>query len=57
MPFVSKSQNAYFHTPAGVKALGGQAKVREWEAATDYSKLPQRVPAKGSIKRLAGVRR
>lgn len=41
MPFTSKAQNAWAHTPAGVKALGGEAKVKEWEHATNYSKLPE----------------
>jgi hypothetical protein len=45
MPFVSKKQNAWGHTPAGIKALGGADKVKEWEAATDYQNLPERVPA------------
>ena len=43
MPFRSKAQNAWAHTPAGEKALGGAAKVKEWEHATDYSKLPEHV--------------
>lgn len=42
MPFLSKKQNAWAHTAAGTKALGGTAKVKEWESATDYSKLPER---------------
>lgn len=50
MPFVSKSQNAWAHTPAGTKALGGAAKVKEWEGATDYSHLPQKL-AKGGVVR------
>jgi hypothetical protein len=48
MPFKSKAQNAWAHTPAGTKALGGAAKVKEWEGATDYSHLPQKL-AKGGI--------
>ena len=43
MPFESKAQNAWAHTPAGTKALGGKAKVKEWERATDYSDLPVHV--------------
>jgi hypothetical protein len=43
MPFQSKAQNAWGHTPAGVKALGGPSKVKEWEGATDYKHLPQKV--------------
>ena len=42
MPFKSKAQNAWAHTAAGTKALGGAAKVKEWEGATDYSHLPAR---------------
>src|SRR5271165_500583 len=45
MPFKSKAQNAWAHTAAGTKALGGAAKVKEWEGATDYKSLPKRVPA------------
>ena len=43
MPFESKLQNAWAHTDAGTKALGGQSKVKEWEHATNYSKLPYKV--------------
>ena len=42
MPFKSKKQSAWAHTAAGTKALGGAAKVKEWEGATDYSHLPAR---------------
>lgn len=42
MPFESKDQNAWAHTPAGTKALGGEKAVKEWEGATDYSKLPKK---------------
>jgi hypothetical protein len=44
MPFKSKSQNAWGHSPAGVRALG--SKLDEWEASTDYSKLPEHVTKK-----------
>lgn len=44
MPFKSKKQNAWAHTPEGTKALGGPAKVKEWEQATDYKNLPVRSP-------------
>ena len=43
MPFKSLKQNAWAHTPAGTKALGGKKAVKEWEGATDYSKLPEKV--------------
>jgi hypothetical protein len=43
MPFVSKKQNAWAHTDAGMEALGGPKKVKEWESDTDYASLPERV--------------
>lgn len=43
MPFVSTAQNAWAHTPAGEKALGGKEEVKEWEHATDYKDLPAHV--------------
>ncbi len=50
MPFLSKAQNAWGHTPAGEKALGGSGKVKEWEGATDYSKLPEhKAPKKSAL--------
>ena len=42
MPFLSKKQNAWGHTAAGIKALGGPMKVKEWESSTDYHSLPER---------------
>lgn len=49
MPFQSKAQNAWAHTAAGTKALGGAAKVKEWEGATDYSHLPQHKAGGGTV--------
>ncbi len=46
MPFESKAQNAWAHTEAGTKALGGKEKVKEWEKATNYSNLPARKRSK-----------
>jgi hypothetical protein len=43
MPFRSKKQNAWAHTDAGTEALGGPAKVKEWESDTNYSSLPEKV--------------
>jgi hypothetical protein len=43
MPFESLAQNAWAHTAAGKEALGGEAKVKEWEHATNYSHLPEHV--------------
>ncbi len=42
MPFVSRKQQAWGHSPAGEKALGGPAKVAEWDAATKGKTLPMR---------------
>ena len=35
---------------AGTEALGGAAKVKEWEGATDYSHLPQHKAKGGLVK-------
>ena len=43
MSFKSLAQNAWAHTPAGTKALGGKKKVKEWESATNYDSLPEHV--------------
>jgi hypothetical protein len=45
MPFISKAQTRWGHSPAGIKALGGQAAVNEWQAATPKG-LPERVAPK-----------
>lgn len=49
MPFLSAAQSRFMHTPAGTRAIGGSAKLREWEGATDYSKLPERVGKKNTM--------
>ena len=46
MPFKSKVQRGWAHTPAGTKALGGKAKVAEWDQASKGKKLPARVGKK-----------
>jgi hypothetical protein len=43
MPWLSKKQEAWGHSPSGLKALGGPASVREWDAATNQKSLPERV--------------
>lgn len=54
MPWASKAQQRWGNS-IGVKALGGKAKVAEWNNSTDYSKLPKRAPGRnGSIQKLAG---
>lgn len=43
MPWASKSQAAWGHSKSGVKALGGKAKVSEWDSATAKGTLPPKV--------------
>lgn len=43
MPWKSKKQRAWGHSPAGTKALGGKKAVEEWDNATKGKKLPKRV--------------
>jgi hypothetical protein len=40
MPFVSKAQQRFAH--ANPKKFGGQAKLKEWDEATDFKNLPGR---------------
>lgn len=46
MPFKSKAQQKWAYTPQGMKALGGPAKVAEWQKATGKVKLPAKAPKK-----------
>lgn len=47
MPYKSDAQRRWAHTPSGEQALGGPAKVAEWDAASKGMKLPERkAPAK-----------
>lgn len=48
MPYKSKKQERWAHTPEGEKALGGPEKVAEWDKASKGKKLPDRVPRKKS---------
>lgn len=41
MPWLSKQQARWGHSPAGLKALGGAEKVSEWDKATTKP-LPER---------------
>lgn len=43
MPWASTAQARWGHSPTGVKALGGAAKVAEWDHATKPGSLPKRV--------------
>lgn len=42
MPWLSKAQQRWGHSKSGLKALGGKAKVHEWDTATDFSNLPMK---------------
>lgn len=42
MPLQSKAQERWVHTAEGTKALGGPAKVEEWEKETDHRDIPER---------------
>jgi hypothetical protein len=44
--WTSKKKVAWGHSPAGVKALGGPAKVREWDAATPKGSLKRKAAGK-----------
>lgn len=46
MPYVSDQQRKWAHTSAGMKALGGAAKVAEWDAASKGKSLPKKVKIK-----------
>lgn len=48
MPYRSVQQERWAHTKTGTKALGGAAKVKEWDQATKGKKLPRKVTKKGS---------
>jgi len=42
MPYKSDRQRRWAHTKTGTKALGGKAKVREWDEATKGKHLPEK---------------
>lgn len=43
MPWKSKKQRAWGHSPEGIKALGGKKAVEEWDKTTKGKKLPKTV--------------
>lgn len=51
MPYKSRAQEKWAHTPAGVKALGGPEKVKEWDKASKGLPLPETAPKKGKVKK------
>lgn len=42
MPYKSDRQRRWAHTKTGTKALGGKAKVHEWDEATKGKHLPEK---------------
>lgn len=42
MPYESQAQRKWAHTKKGMKALGGKAKVAEWDKASKGKKLPKK---------------
>jgi len=46
MPYTSDAQRRWAHTASGEEALGGPAKVAEWDAASKGMKLPEKVKPK-----------
>jgi hypothetical protein len=48
MPWESGAQRGWGHTPEGEKALGGPAKVAEWDAASKGQHVPYKVGSHAS---------
>jgi hypothetical protein len=42
LPWLSGKQQRWGHSAAGIEALGGPAKVHEWDQATDFKGLPEK---------------
>lgn len=51
MPYRSKAQERWAHTPEGEKALGGKDRVAEWDRASRNLRLPERRKPAARIKR------
>jgi len=45
-PYHSQAQRKWAHTENGKKALGGEAKVKEWDKESKGMKLPEKVEKK-----------
>lgn len=56
MPWLSKAQARWGNSPAGLKALGGEEKVSEWNRATTKP-LPERKGKTKEQKSLAKLKR
>ena len=50
MPYRSKAQEAWAHTAAGTRALGGASKVAEWDKASKGMRLPKRIGPKSKVR-------
>ena len=55
MPFKSDAQRRWAHTKKGKEALGGEAKVQEWDQASKGMDLPEHAPSRDNP--LKGTRR
>lgn len=55
MPFRSKAQQRFLH--AHPEKVGGKAKLKEWDAATDFSSLPERKKRKAFAAGMAKAKR
>lgn len=55
MPWQSKAQSRWGHSPTGEKALGGKDKVAEWDSATTPGSLPEKKkqPTGGALAKAA----
>lgn len=54
MPFASKAQARWGNGP-GKRALGGSAKLAEWNGSTNFDKLPERAKPMGKENSNPGV--
>jgi hypothetical protein len=43
MPWKSEAQRRWGNSPAGIKALGGKKKVKEWNESSKGKKRPEHV--------------
>jgi hypothetical protein len=50
MPYLSRQQEKWAHTPNGLNALGWAGKVAEWDAASKGLKLPEKVKKKVKLR-------
>ncbi len=53
MPWKSNQQRKWGNSSAGLKALGGESKVDEWNQASKGLKLPMAAPKKAKTYKMA----